>query len=50
MDSNSFLFNKPLLMVATVAKYFQCVMRLIFKFVWCLTSDFKHTESTTGQI
>ena len=30
VESNSFFFNKSLLMVAIVAKYFQCVTRLIF--------------------
>ena len=40
-----FLFNKPLLMVAVMGKYFQCATRLIFKSIWC--SDFKHIESTT---
>ena len=42
MESDSFLFSKPLLMVAIVAKYF--ITRLNFKSTWCLNSDFKHTE------
>ena len=31
MESDSSLFNKLLLMVAIVAKFIQCVTRLIFK-------------------
>ena len=34
MDSNIFLFDKPLLMVAVMGKYFQCATRLIFKSIW----------------
>ena len=48
MESDSFLFNKPLLMVAIMGKSFQCATRLILKSIWCYSSDFKHTESTTG--
>ena len=48
MESNSFLFNKPLLMVLIMDKYFQCATRLIFKSNWCCSSDFKHTKSATG--
>ena len=48
MESDSSLFNKPLLVIAIVAKYVQCVTRLIFKSIWCERSDFKLTESTTG--
>ena len=48
MESDSFLFNKPLLMVAIIGKYFQSVTRLIFKSIWCYSSDFKHIESATG--
>ena len=48
MESNIFLFNKPLLMVAIMGKYFQCATRLIFKSIWCYSSDFKHIESATG--
>ena len=38
MESNSSLFNKPLLEVAIVAKYIQCVPRVIFKI--CLVLKF----------
>ena len=50
MKSDSSLFNKLLLilMVAIMAKYIQGVTRLIFKSIWYLRPDFKHTESTTG--
>ena len=48
MESNSFLFNKPLSMVAIMGKYFQCATRLIFKSILCYSSDFKHIESATG--
>ena len=48
MESNIFLFNKPLLMVAIMGKYFQCATRLIFKSIWRYSSDFKHIESATG--
>ena len=48
MESDIFLFNKPLLMVAMMGKYFQCTTRLIFKCIWCYSSDFKHIESATG--
>ena len=34
MESDIFLFNKPLLMVAIMGKYFQCATRLIFKSNW----------------
>ena len=36
VKSDIFLFNKPLLMVAIMGKYFQCATRLIFKSIWCL--------------
>ena len=49
MESDIFMLNKPLLMVAIMGKYFQCATRLIFKSTWCYSSDFKHIESTTGQ-
>ena len=48
MESDSFLFNKPLLMVSIMGKYFHCATRLIFKSIRCYSSDFKHTESATG--
>ena len=48
MESESFLFNKPLSMIANMGKYFQCAARLIFKSIRCYNSDFKHTESMTG--
>ena len=48
MESASFLFNKRLLMVAILARLFQCVTKLIFKSIWFLSSDSKVTESTTG--
>ena len=48
VESNIFLCNKPLLMVAIMDKYFQCATRLIFKSIWCYSSDFKHIESATG--
>ena len=48
MESDIFLFSKPLLMVAIMSKYFQCTTRLIFKSIWCYSSDFKHIESATG--
>ena len=48
MERDSFLFNKPLLMVSIMGKYFQCATRLICKSIWCYSSDFKHTESATG--
>ena len=35
-------------MVAIVSKYFQYVSGLIFKFIWCYSSDVKNTESTRG--
>ena len=46
MESDSF-FNKPLLMVAILARKFQCV-NVIFKSIMFYSSDFKVTESTTG--
>ena len=48
MESDSSLFNKSLLMVAIMGKYFQCATRLIFKSIWCYSSDLKHIESATG--
>ena len=49
MESDIFLFNKPLLMMAAImGKYFQCAIRLILKSIWCYSSDLKHIESTTG--
>ena len=35
MESDSSLFDKPLLMVVIVVKYIQYVARLIFKSIWC---------------
>ena len=35
MESNNFLFQKPLLMVSIVAKWFEYVISLIFKSSWC---------------
>ena len=35
MSDDSSLYNKLLYMVAIVAKYIQCVTRLIFKSIWC---------------
>ena len=35
IESDSSLFNKLLFMVAIVAKYIQCVTRVIFKSIWC---------------
>ena len=35
MESNKFLFNNPLLMVAIVDKWFECLISLIFKSAWC---------------
>ena len=37
------------LMVALMDKDFQCLNRLIFKSIWCYSSHYKHTESTTSQ-
>ena len=34
-ESNNFLFKKPLLMIAIVAKLFECVISSIFKSGWC---------------
>ena len=48
MESDSFLCNNPLLMVAIMGKYFQCATRLLFKSIWCYSCDFKHTDGTTG--
>ena len=48
METKSFLFSKPLLMVAIIGKYFQCAARLIFKSIWFYSCDSKHTESGTG--
>ena len=48
MESDIFLFNKPLLMVVIMGKNFQCAIRLIFESTWCYSSDFKHIESATG--
>ena len=48
MESDIFMFNKPLLAAAIMGKYFQCAIRLIFKSIWCYSSDLKHIESTTG--
>ena len=47
MESDIFFFNKPLLMVAIMGKYFQCATRLIFKSIWCYGYEFKHIESAT---
>ena len=46
METDIFLFNKPLLIVAITGKYFQYATRLIFKSIWCYSCDFKHIEST----
>ena len=35
MESSRFLFTKPLLVVAIVAKEFEGVISLIFKSAWC---------------
>ena len=48
MEGKNFLFKKPLLMVAIVAKLFECVISLIFKSAWCQSSEFEPTEITTG--
>ena len=48
MESDIFLFNKPLLIIAMMGKYFQCDTRLIFESIQCYSSDFKHIESATG--
>ena len=34
-------------MVSIVAKWFECVISLIFKSAWCWSSEFEPTESTT---
>ena len=34
METDSFLFNKPLLIVAITGKYFQYATKLILKFIW----------------
>ena len=47
MDGDSFLFNKPLLMVAIMGKYLQCATRLIFKSTCCYSCDFRHAENET---
>ena len=48
MESDSFLFDKLLLMVAVMGKCFHCVTGFIFKSIWFYSYDFKHTESATG--
>ena len=58
IESHIFLFNKPLcdillfnkllLMVAIMDKYFQCAIRLIFKSIWCYSFDLKYIESATS--
>ena len=48
MKSNNFLFKKRLLMVAIVAKWSECIISVIFKSAWCLSSEFELTESITG--
>ena len=35
MESKNFLFNKPSLMIAIVAKWLQGVISLIFESIWC---------------
>ena len=35
-------------MVAIVAKWFECVISLVFKFAWYQISEPEPTESTTG--
>ena len=35
MERDSFLSNKPLLMFAIVAKWFQCDINLISESIWC---------------
>ena len=48
MESDIFLFNKPLLIFAIIGKYSQYVTRLTFTSIWCYSSDFKLIESATG--
>ena len=48
MESSNLLFKKPSLMVSIVAKWFECVISLVFKFAWYQISEFEPTESTTG--
>ena len=48
MESNNLLFKKLLLMVVIVAKWFECVISLIFKSAWCQSHVFEPTESTAG--
>ena len=50
METDSFLFNKPLLIVAITGKYFQYATKLILKFIWCYSCDFKHIESTIDHV
>ena len=41
MESNNLLFKKPLLIVAIVARWFEFVMSLVFKSVWCQSLEFE---------
>ena len=40
------MLKKPLLTVAIVAKWFECVIILIFKSTWCQSSEFEPTYTT----
>ena len=52
MESESFLFNKPLLMIANIGKYFQCAARLIFNLfgVIILTSSTPKVKQATLRV
>ena len=52
MECESFLFNKPLLMIANMGKYFQCAARLIFNLfgVIILTSSTPKVKQATLRV
>ena len=48
MESDNFLFNKPLHIVAILVKELQFLISLTFESICCQSLDLESTESTTG--